>query len=248
MNILDGCALSVIGTAWLLVPAYCEEIHEPFSLVSSLALVEMPLVVGLASSWCFVARGRVRSRLAGHGDPVTGGLLFFAFMAYFWSLIDDGPVNFDSVLTWPEVTSGVQHTFMEILLHALTLAFFYLAVRAALKGATLTNRGGGEISLLLLASFWASYAQNTPLGWVQGLVASDWYPLDAVEHLASVVLFCLAIRGCLTFRPVGGPAPANTGKGTPAAEPMSDKVARRRPGKEPNHEPGAIVHSIRSFR
>ncbi len=200
LNALDFCVLSFIGTVWLLVPAYLEEVQAPFATVSTAALVEIPFVLVSACFWCFAARKRVGSATARAGEAVTGWLLFFAFMAYFWSLIDDGPVDFDSVLTWPEVTSGFQHTFLEILLHALTLAFFYLAATEALKGTQLTGRGATKILLLILGSFWASYAQNTPAGWVEALTVSNWYLLDAVEHLVSVALFCLAVRECFRLR------------------------------------------------
>ena len=57
-----------------------------------------------------------------------------------------------------------------------------------------------QILLLILGSFWASYAQNTPAGWVEALTVSNWYLLDAVEHLVSVALFCLAVRECFRLR------------------------------------------------
>ena len=213
MNILDGCVLSIIGTVWLFVPAYLEDVQVPFEFVGIVCLVEIPLVLGSAFFWCFVARNRLASRTSRVGDAEMGPLLFFAFMAYFWSLIDDAPVNFDSIFTWPEVTSGLPHTFLEIVLHALTLAFFYLAVRAALKGASLSRREKAKVLVLILASFWASYAQNTPLGWVQAVAVNNWYLLDAVEHVISVALFCLAIRECLTLS-FQGPQRA-TGKERP---------------------------------
>lgn len=205
-------ALSLVGTLWLIVPAYLELLQSPFALVSEVALLEMPIVLVSALLWCFALRGRVGSRIATVGSKEGGRLLFFAFMAYFWSLIDDGPVGFDSVFTWPEVTSGLQHTFLEILLHALTLGFMYLAIREALKGTGLASGGRVKVSLLVLAAFWASYAQNTPLSWVQALTASNWYALDAVEHTVSVAFFALAIRQCALPRGSQGVAVGSIAK------------------------------------
>lgn len=200
-DLLDCCVLSLVGTVWLLAPAYLEERGAPFILVCEASLVEMPAVVATAALWCFYARARLRGG-ALSSAPVTGTLLFFGFMAYFWSLVDDGPVDFDSVLTWPEVTGGAQHLFLEVLLHALTLAFLLLAVRKALAGARPRGREGALLPLLVLASFWASYFQNTPAGWVQELATSNWYALDAVEHVVSLACFCLAVRMCLKTRAV----------------------------------------------
>src|SRR5271156_724619 len=137
-DVLDAVALSLIGTLWLVVPAHLESLHRPFSAVASASLEEMPIVLVAAVLWCFVVRRAVARAVPVDGPK--GSLFFFAFMAYFWSLIDDGPVDFDSVLTWPKVTGGPQHIFLEILLHALTLGFLFLALREALKGSDASTR------------------------------------------------------------------------------------------------------------
>jgi hypothetical protein len=191
-NVLDAVALSLIGTVWLLVPAHLEQLHRPFSAVASASLVEMPIVLLAAFLWCFLVSGRTSPTTNGGG--LGGRFLFFAFMAYFWSLIDDGPVDFDSVLTWPEVTGGPQHIFLEVLLHALTLGFLFLALREALKGRYGSNRNGLSIGFLGLMSFWASYFQNTPFAGLEDLPAKSWYALDAVEHLTALALLWMAVR------------------------------------------------------
>lgn len=200
LDVLDICVLSLVGTVWLVVPAHLEAMNAPFAEVSRASLVEMPIVLALAASWCFLARTRMRSRQPASREGPDGRVLFFGFSAFFCSLIDDGPVGFDSVFTWPEVTSGAQHVFLEVVLHLLTLGFLLLAARSALGGSRVTRRSATEIYLLLLASFWASYAQNTPFLGLQTLPTTQWYYLDAVEHVVALALFLLAIRLCLALR------------------------------------------------
>ena len=191
---VDLAVLSLVGTLWLLVPAHLEEVHRPFSAVASASLIEMPLVIAAAFLWCFVLRTRIGAGARALAPERSGRLLFFAFMAYFWSLIDDGPVDFDSVLTWPEVTGGLQHIFLEVLLHALTLGFLWLALWEALKGSEVSAGRRLRVAALGLGSFWASYFQNTPFLALGNLPSGSWYPLDAAEHLVAVALLCLALR------------------------------------------------------
>jgi hypothetical protein len=124
-------------------------------------------------------------------------VFLFAFLAYFWSLVDDKPVSFDSVLTWPEVTRfhpAGPHIFMEIVLHLLTIAFLYLAIREALKGAYLNTSKVLKVSLLTFVAFGLAYAQNIPLAAIQAIVPDEWYPLDLFEHIASLFFLYLAVR------------------------------------------------------
>jgi len=197
MDVLDVCVLSAAGTVWLIPPAYLEWANRPFVLAAWASLIGMALALATGSLWCFVARRAVESRLRVEHDEVRGRLAFFAFLGYFWSLADDRPIYFDSVLTWPEVTGGAQHLFLEVLLHALTLAFFLLALRAAIGGANLLGGARYRVALLTIFAFWSAYFQNTPLAWVQALGTSAWFSLDALEHLVSVGLFCLAVTECL---------------------------------------------------
>jgi hypothetical protein len=63
--------------------------------------------------------------------------LLLAFLGYFWSVVDDAPVYFDSVFTWPEVTRFhpiLPHYTLEVIFHLATFGFMYLSVRKVLGG------------------------------------------------------------------------------------------------------------------
>jgi hypothetical protein len=123
-------------------------------------------------------------------------VLLFAFVAFFWSLVDDAPVYFDSVYTWPEVTRfhpAIPHLLLEVLLHVVTAAFLVLALRESSKGRKLTTLRLFAVGTVAVAVFVLSYAQNIPLGPVQAFVEDNWYLLDIVEHLLALVLFGLAV-------------------------------------------------------
>ena len=135
----------------------------------------------------------------------------FVFLAYFWSLVDDKPVQFDSVLTWPEVTRfhpAGPHIFMEVVLHVLTIAFLVLAAREALKGSRLSPSSMVGVWLLVLVAFVLSYAQNLPVDSIQTLATYDWYPLNLGEHVASLAFLYLALdqAGRSKRRPPGAAA------------------------------------------
>ena len=108
------------ATLGVLVSLWYVSENQAFDVTTLLAGVVFPLVFG--SAVLLVTKQRIA---------------LFVFLAYFWSIVDDGPVFFDSVLTWPEVTRfhpATPHIFLEVLLHALTLLFMALAVREALGG------------------------------------------------------------------------------------------------------------------
>jgi len=122
-------------------------------------------------------------------------ILVFTFLAYFWAVVDDGPIYFDSVLTWPEVTKF--HPFlprlvMNVVIHGLTAIFFYLAVRRSMKGTSSIRDSWGPW-LLAVVAFVLAYAQNLPFATVQRIVSTDWYAFDLAEKLASVLFFSLAL-------------------------------------------------------
>jgi len=195
--LLDIVVLALIEVPWLAVPAYLEAIQAPFSEVAATSLPLMAVVLVCAFSWSFLIRGRVAPKTEPQSASGEGRIAFFAFMGYFWSLVDDAPVYFDSVSTWPEVTSGLQHTLTEVILHLLTAAFMYLAIREAIGGRGIASfRKALQVSVLTAAAFWAAYFQNTPLEFVQAVARNAWYPLDFVEHVASVGLLYFAIREC----------------------------------------------------
>lgn len=123
-------------------------------------------------------------------------ILLYAFLAYIWAVVDDMPVYFDSVLTWPEVTRFhpfLPRLLMNIVIHALTLAFLYLAIRESMKGRTVERRRAYTLGGLVLIALVLAYAQNIPLGIVQNTVQNDWYPFDLATKLASIFVLCLAV-------------------------------------------------------
>jgi hypothetical protein len=202
---------AVAASLVLLLSLWYVYLNQDFDATTLLAGVLLPLVLG--SAILYVTKERV---------------LLFAFLAYFWSLVDDKPVQFDSVLTWPEVTRfhpATPHIFMEVVLHVLTIAFLYLAVREGLKGTALTQAKALKVSLLTLAAFVLSYAQNIPLDALQTFVTQDWYALDLVEHVVSLAFLYLALReaargpvypqgddGALASTPLGPQTPKSYGR------------------------------------
>ena len=130
---------------------------------------------------------------------------WLAFMAYIWAVTEDAPVYLDSVFTWPEVTSGFQHIFLEVVFHVLTFGFMVLALLEALPRSK-SQRFGSIIKasllrwksylafVLLLSSFILSYAQNLPLPQLESISGDSWYKLDIVEHILSIVFLYIAIR------------------------------------------------------
>ena len=123
-------------------------------------------------------------------------ILVYAFLAYIWAVVDDMPVFFDSVLTWPEVTRFhpfLPRLFMNIVIHGLTIGFLYLAIREALKGRTTKGIRMYSVALLVLVAFVLAYAQNLPLNIIQNLVENSWYPFDLAEKLASLAVFGIAV-------------------------------------------------------
>jgi hypothetical protein len=124
-------------------------------------------------------------------------ILFYAFLAYFWALVEDGPVYLDSVFTWPEVTRfnpAAPHFFLEALYHLLTALFLILTIREAAKGRSLRPLRAGGVDLLTIAAFGLAYFQNIPIGSIQAFVETQWYQLDIAEHLLSVLTLFFAIK------------------------------------------------------
>ena len=124
-------------------------------------------------------------------------ILLFAFLAYFWAVIDDAPVFFDSVITWPEVTRFhpfLPRLFMNIVIHALTALFLYLTIRESMKGVSVRLRNTLRIVILTSVAFVLAYAQNIPLAPIQNVVETSWYPLDFTEKLVSIFFLYLAVQ------------------------------------------------------
>jgi len=175
-DLLAVLATSVVVVASLLY-AYVAYVFDTTTLLVSVAL---PLVFGSA----ILAFRKQR-------------ILLFSFLAIFWSLIDDAPVFFDSVFTWPEVTRFhpfLPRLFMNVVLHSLSLIFLYLAVRKSMKGTTIARSKAFKVATLAFVSFVLMYAQNIPLTIVQNIVENSWYQFDVAEKLSSIVFLYLAIR------------------------------------------------------
>jgi hypothetical protein len=124
-------------------------------------------------------------------------ILVFAFLAYIWAVIDDAPVFFDSVLTWPEVTQFhpfLPRLLMNVLIHALTALFVYLTLREAVGGVRVRLADAVWPIAFACIAFVLAYAQNIPLSVIQDAVLSSWYPFDVGEKVASIAFFILAVR------------------------------------------------------
>jgi len=205
--LLDIGVLSLIEVSWLTIPAYLAANQVPYRAVAATSLPLMAIVLACAVLWSFSIRGKFASRWRLPRDSGDGRIVFYAFVAYFWSIVDDSPVDFDSVHIWPQVPSGLQHPLTEVLLHVLTAAFMCLVIRQALAGRGVAPLHNAlQASILTLAAFWASYFQNTPLEVVQSLAQNAWYPLDFVEHAMSVALLYLAVRACGSSPELTAPA------------------------------------------
>jgi len=109
--------------------------------------------------------------------------------AYFWSLINDAPVNADSILG----RSG--YLLMEVVLNLLSFVCFCLAAREATKGSGLSRTSPRVAFWTFLAFLWSS-ADDIPFVafWLDPLRRELWYPFDIAVHAISLVFFYLAVR------------------------------------------------------
>ncbi len=177
-TLYDILAIAAASSIVLIGLLYAEVVYV-FDLTTLLVSVVLPLTVGTA---IFVVR--------------KNRILLYAFLALFWTVIDDRPVFFDSVLTWPEVTRFhpfLPRLFMNVVIHALTILFLYLVVRESLKGSRVRIRDVPTVVVAALLSFVLAYAQNIPLSVVQNLVDTSWYPFDLAEKSAAIFFLCLAV-------------------------------------------------------
>lgn len=165
-------------TLLVIIPQYYINVAQPnLDWTVFVYAVALPAVIGSA---VFLAQ---RERV-----------YLYLFLAYLPSLTDDSPVNLDSIYTWPEVTSGFQHVATEALLHALTLIFLVLAVRAALRvGGNSTFARSLSVWLLTMAAFGAASISIIPLPSLQAAIAANWYPIDIVGHATSLAFVCSAM-------------------------------------------------------
>lgn len=181
MNPVTRAGILEISVAFVVTSSclYYVYLNPAFDLGTLMIGVVFPFVFG--SSLLLLGRKRV---------------LFFVFSAYFWSLVDDAPVHFDSVLTWPEVThyQPIVPYFMDYVLLAVVLSSFYLAVRESLKGKRTTPKEKVLYGVLTLLVFGLSYIQDIELNPVREIVAGYWYQLDLVEHIASAMVLLLVLK------------------------------------------------------
>jgi hypothetical protein len=182
--------LAVAAATCVLIAALLyAEVTDVYDSTTLLVSVVLPLILGSA---IFLLR--------------KNRILLFAFLAYFWAIIDDRPVFFDSVLTWPEVTRFhpfLPRLFMNIVIHALTALFLYLTIRESLKGSSVRLRNASLVIVLALVAFILAYAQNIPLAVIQKVVETSWYPFDLAEKLASVFFLYIAVREAVKLRTSG---------------------------------------------
>jgi len=188
-DILAVLAASLVVVAALLYA----QVTGTYDATTFVVSVVLPLVLG--SAILSVSKERI---------------LLFAFLAYFWTVVDDAPVFFDSVLTWPEVTRFhpfLPRLFMNIVIHALTAIFLYLTIRESIKGTSVRLENTVRVIALSSIAFVLAYAQNIPLASIQSLVQTSWYPFDLTEKLVSILFFYLAVREAMKMKvkpvPVG---------------------------------------------
>jgi hypothetical protein len=160
------------------------EIVYVFDLTTLLVSVVLPLVLG--SAIFLVRRNRT---------------LLYAFLGLFWAVVDDRPVFFDSVLTWPEITRFhpfIPRLIMNIVIHALSILFLYLMIRQSIKGTGAGLRRAWTVVLLVCIAFAYAYAQNIPLPFIQDVVQAgsnpaSWYPFDIETKLSAILFIGLAL-------------------------------------------------------
>lgn len=176
------CDLLAILAACFVVVASLLYAQVTGTYDSTTLLVSVALPLGLGSAILSLRRSRT---------------LLFAFLAYFWAVVDDAPVFFDSVLTWPEVTRFhpfLPRLFMNVIIHGLTALFMYLTIRESMKGKKASLQYARRVVALALVAFVTGYAQNIPLAEIQDVVRTSWYPFDLAEKLTSILLLYLAVR------------------------------------------------------
>jgi len=180
------------ASAFVLAGVLYAEVTQVYDTTTLFVSVLLPVAAGSALLW---AR---KERIA-----------LFAFLSLFWAVIDDAPVFFDSVLTWPEVTRFnpfLPRLYMNIVIHALTILFLYLMIHESLRGTGVRLRNAPGVVALASAAFIFAYAQNIPLAAIQNAVESSWFPFDVAEKSASILCLCLAVWKATRLREVGGNA------------------------------------------
>jgi len=178
--------LSVLATAVVVVlaTAYAEIVYV-YDLTTLVVCVILPLVLG--SLFMYARKSRV---------------MLYAFLSIIWAALDDRPIFFDSVLTWPEVTRFhpfIPRLLMNVIIHGLTLVFLYLAVREASKGSRSSFWRAPRVLVPAFAFLVFAYLQNLPLAAIQDVVQAganpaSWYPFDLVSKVLAVACLFVTLK------------------------------------------------------
>jgi hypothetical protein len=124
----------------------------------------------------------------------TWKIVAWGAFAYFWSLINDDPLNADRLLE--PYFGHIGYYYMEIFLNLSSLVCFCLASREALKGRSAPGTSL-KVALLTLVAFLWSSADDIPFlyrGGMETLKTQHWYPFDIAIHAVSLIFFYLAVR------------------------------------------------------
>jgi hypothetical protein len=189
--------LAVLATSAVVVSAtaYAEIVYV-YDLTTLVLCVIVPIVLG--SLFMYATKSRI---------------MFYAFLGFIWAALDDRPIFFDSVLTWPEVTRFhplLPRLLMNIVIHGLTVVFYYLALREATRDNKVGLFRSPEPLILAAISCVAAYAQNIPIAFIQNIVQagtnpSSWYPFDFVTKLIGVLFLYLALGEAVKLKWRGKP-------------------------------------------
>jgi len=178
--------LSVLAATTLVVVAVAyAEIVYTYDLTTLVVCVILPVILG--SIFISFTKSRI---------------VLFAYLAIIWAVLDDRPIYFDSVLTWPEVTRFnplLPRLFMNVIIHALTVIFLYLSLREATRGKESGFWHSPRVLLPAVIFLVLTYAQNIPLSIVQDAVQAgtnpaSWYPFDVSTKLLALLFLYIALR------------------------------------------------------
>jgi hypothetical protein len=176
----------LLTSAVLILSLYFVYLYQNYDIWALIVGVILPLGSGIFLLW------RIPFRTA-----------LFSFLAFYWSLVDDAPVYFDSVFTWPEVTRYhpfIPHFTLEVALHLLTALSFYGAIKSRYPDVRWSSTQGIPMLILVLFITILCYLQNMPILSIQILAQKDWYLLDLEEHLAALTVFLPTLFMARTLR------------------------------------------------
>ena len=198
-KIYDILAVSAAAAVVVTAVTYAEIVYT-YDLTTFIVSVVSPVVVG---SFFIALRNRK---------------MLYAYLAFIWAVLDDRPIFFDSILTWPEVTRFhpfLPRLFMNIVIHGLTLVFLYLSVREASKGSNVSFWRSPRVLIPAVIFLVLAYAQNIPLSIVQDMVQAGsnpatWYPFDIATKLSSLLFLYVTLWEALRLRKGNTPPKLDT--------------------------------------